>query len=78
MTEEESGKPSGQAMYPFTAKNHSFIMRLWWEDDGESGEWRGSIEHVASNTRIYFRNFETAIQFVSGFMNIEDDVQLQR
>lgn len=36
-----------------------FIVRLWWETDGEAaeagGEWRGSVEFLSSGQRVFFR-----------------------
>ncbi len=76
MAEETPDDPHEPGMRALTATNHSFIMRIWREHDGDTGarsEWRGSIEHVASNTRIYFRTLDVAMHFVTSYMQTEDD-----
>jgi hypothetical protein len=45
----------------------SFIVRVWRErGDGPSfgQEWRGSIEHVQSGQRSFFRDLESIAQFM--------------
>jgi hypothetical protein len=45
----------------------SFIVRIWCEsgDSGAaSGEWRGSIEHVSSGQRIFFRDLGAIGRFM--------------
>ena len=44
-----------------------FIVRVWCEcGDGDSAivEWRGSVEHVKTGARSFFRTFETLIDFM--------------
>ncbi len=39
-----------------------FIVRFWWEPSGEAaglaGEWRGSVERLASGQRRFFHRVE--------------------
>ena len=45
----------------------AFIVRVWCErGDGDSAiaEWRGSVEHVQSGTRSFFRNLEAIVEFM--------------
>jgi hypothetical protein len=45
----------------------SFIVRIWRELVGKDGRallWRGSINHVGSNQRLYFRDFESVVEFI--------------
>ena len=45
----------------------SFIVRIWRElvdKDGRALLWRGSINHVGSNQRLYFRDFESVVEFI--------------
>jgi hypothetical protein len=45
----------------------SFIVRVWRElGEGEqpSQEWRGSIEHVGSGERVFFRNLRSIATFM--------------
>jgi hypothetical protein len=44
-----------------------FIVRVWCErGDGDSAiaEWRGSVEHIATGQRAFFRNLESVIEFM--------------
>lgn len=47
----------------------SFIVRVWRET-GEGGkasqEWRGSIEHVQSGKRMFFRELRYIAEFMQG------------
>lgn len=53
---------------PSAHQHHLFVVRVWWEtNDGNSpGEWRGSVEHVASRTKRYFRNMGKLTAFIEG------------
>jgi hypothetical protein len=45
----------------------SFIMRVWRElgaGEEPSQEWRGSIEHVQSGERVFFRNLRAIALFM--------------
>jgi hypothetical protein len=45
----------------------SFIVRIWREfGDGPalSQEWRGSIEHVGSGEKVFFRELGAVAQFM--------------
>jgi hypothetical protein len=44
-----------------------FIVRVWCErGDGDAAvtEWRGSVEHIQSGHRAFFRNLEAVLEFV--------------
>ena len=44
-----------------------FIVRVWCErGDGDStaNEWRGSVEHVESGQRVFFRNLDAVQEFM--------------
>lgn len=44
-----------------------FIVRVWCErGDGDSAiaEWRGSVEHIETGHRAFFRNLEAVIEFM--------------
>lgn len=48
--------------------NHLFIVRIWQEPGaveaaGDEG-WRGSVQHVRSGERIYFRQFSDLNAFI--------------
>lgn len=45
----------------------SFIVRIWrelGEAPGALGDWRGSIEHVPSGHRAYFRDLGAIVPFM--------------
>ncbi|MBG7609482.1 MAG: hypothetical protein IZT55_01310 [Anaerolineae bacterium] len=49
------------------ADTHSFIIRVWHEaqdSDGNILAWRGSIDHVGSNKRLYFQNLDGISNFI--------------
>ncbi|HID87571.1 MAG TPA: hypothetical protein EYP55_09385 [Anaerolineae bacterium] len=53
-------------------KYASFFIRLWQEPrerGGEPPEWRGSIEHVQSRKKRYFKDVETVIAFIQEMTN---------
>ncbi|GAB3352886.1 hypothetical protein [Lysobacter tyrosinilyticus] len=44
-----------------------FIVRVWCErGDGDSAiaEWRGSVEHIETGQRAFFRNLESVLDFM--------------
>jgi len=46
---------------------HSFIIRVWYEAQDSNGNilaWRGSIDHVDSNKRLYFQNLDGIAHFI--------------
>jgi hypothetical protein len=45
---------------------HSFIIHIWHEDEtGENqADWRGSIDYVGNDKRLYFRNPEGILRFI--------------
>ena len=46
---------------------HAFIVRIWHEEDDtdeEVSSWRGSIEHVGEEKRLYFHELEGIIRFI--------------
>jgi hypothetical protein len=45
----------------------AFIIRIWHEvldDRGKIIAWRGSIEQVGSNRRLYFQHWDEMIRFL--------------
>ena len=46
---------------------HAFIVRIWYEpldDAGARTTWRGSVEQVGSDRRIYFQALEELVYFI--------------
>lgn len=45
----------------------AFIVRVWSErrdDEAAAAEWRGSVEHVQSGERTFFRHLESVVDFM--------------
>ena len=48
-------------------RSAAFIVRVWGErgdTDDAVREWRGSVEHVQSGERAFFRHLEQAVAFM--------------
>jgi hypothetical protein len=45
---------------------HAFLVRTWREAGGTnaSAEWRGSVEHLSTKQRRYFRDFADLCAFI--------------
>lgn len=46
---------------------HAFIVRIWPEALNSGGNlltWRGSIEYVGRDKRLYFRDLSEAVHFI--------------
>jgi len=44
---------------------HLFVVRMWREADAApEDEWRGSVEHIGSRTRLYFAGLDTLRAFI--------------
>ena len=54
---------------------HSFIIRVWYEaqdSDGNILAWRGSIDHVGSEKRLYFQDLEGIARFIQEQSGVRD------
>ncbi len=59
---------------------HSFIVRIWSEEDQEARPghrkiWRGSIEHVGQDKRLYFYDLNGILRFIREQASIETRTQ---
>ncbi|AWV07659.1 hypothetical protein C9I47_1972 [Lysobacter maris] len=57
----------GVVMALLEDRTAAFIVRVWSErSDSETvaAEWRGSVEHVQSGQRVFFRHLETVVDFM--------------
>jgi hypothetical protein len=45
---------------------HAFLVRVWREagDASVSADWRGSVEHLSTKQRRYFRDFADLCAFI--------------
>lgn len=49
-------------------RNHAFIVRIWFEPRESSNlpvQWKGTVQHVASNRQRYFNHLEQLIAFIA-------------
>jgi hypothetical protein len=47
--------------------SYAFIVRIWCEAFDEKGNvcnWRGSIDHVGGNQKLYFENLDGIARFI--------------
>lgn len=52
---------------PLEQDIHSFIVRIWYETtDAQEGQpiWRGSIDYVGKNKRLYFQDLNGITRFI--------------
>lgn len=68
----DSGK-TGLQEQELDGNTQSFIVRIWHEAAGEGKAlvWRGSVTHVGSGKRAYFRNLNSLKQFVVDWTGME-------
>ena len=56
------------------SKVHSFIVKLWHEDDGTSAsKWHGYITHVPDAERRYFQDLNEIVSFIKPYLANEAD-----
>jgi hypothetical protein len=50
-----------------TRSQHMFVVRMWHEASAvvPVGQWRGSVEHLASGQRQYFHHLPDMLEFIS-------------
>ena len=52
----------------FESVTHSFVIRLWLEEDNRA-KWRGHITHVPSGTRQYVERLAEIIDFIEPYVD---------
>ena len=51
------------------SKVHSFIVKLWQEDDGTGeSKWHGNITHVPDADRRYFQDVNDIVSFIKSYL----------
>jgi hypothetical protein len=49
-------------------QNYSFVVRVWLESsdraDRKRSVWRGSVEQIGNNQRVYFSEFNEISRFI--------------
>ena len=53
---------------------HSFIVKLWLENEGEANQiaWRGHITHVPSGARRYVKALSDITDFITQYIDGTD------
>jgi len=64
---------SGETMADFEREAHSFVIRIWKEPAGKTGEWRGWINHVQSGQRHYFRDPTAISPIISDYLHDQQE-----
>ena len=53
---------------PEDARTHSFLVRIWLEEDGSPPKWGGQVTHLSSNARRSFRRLPELVRFVELYL----------
>ena len=51
---------------------YAFVIKIWHEPDGASGEWRGEVTDVLAGRVRYFRKLEALTDAVRSLMQREN------
>lgn len=57
-----------QPNLPPDETTHSFVLRLWQETPGQ---WRGTIRHVQSDSRLAFLKLDQAMRWVERYLTAD-------
>ena len=64
------GRAHTNNMISETTDNHSFIVKIWYEETNEQPPqsiWRGRVTHVPSHEQKYFQDFKDLISFIQHY-----------
>ena len=59
----------------FEKTTHSFVIKIWLEKPPEETDkvvWRGRIVHVATGERIFIKDYDEIMAFISPFVEHMD------
>jgi hypothetical protein len=59
-------------MVPAESSSHSFIVKIWLEEEATEADppfWRGHVTHVASGTRCHVQDAGGLIEFLNRYLN---------
>ncbi len=51
---------------------HSFIVKVWLEDESGETSWHGYITHVPSGARRYFKKLSDVTDFIKQYVDGND------
>jgi len=60
---------------------HRFIVRVWLEEGvGPEGSWRGAVDHLGHDRKLYFSSLGDLVDFIHARMSADgtDPVQTIR
>jgi hypothetical protein len=47
-------------------REHRFVVHVWFETGGRAdGQWRGAVEHVGHDRRLYFSSLGDLTAFIN-------------
>ena len=49
----------------FESVTHSFVVRIWLEDEDNRASWRGHVTHVPSGNRQYVERLTDIVDFIA-------------
>ena len=55
----------------FESRTHSFIIKIWLEDE-EQKTWRGHVTHVPDGARRYFENLNEILTFIGAYLQMPE------
>jgi len=61
----------GDGMTPFDSTRHSFILKVWLEEDTQEAAcatWRGQITHVNNGDQRYLQDLDEIRAFVAPYL----------
>jgi hypothetical protein len=65
---------AGEAKGP--RRKYTFLVNLWLEPgrggSAADGDWRGSVEHLASGRRLYFNHIASLVGFLTNWLGRRD------
>ena len=53
----------------FESVTHSFVVRIWLEEDGDRANWRGHITHVPGGERHYVKRLADIVDFIAPYVD---------
>jgi len=51
---------------PQRRSSHSFVLRIWREDDNQP-KWRGRIQHARTGKTVYVQNLQELLAFIQRY-----------
>lgn len=66
-----SGRPRPYHL-PMARSEHRFVVHVWLEDGfGSPGGWRGAVDHLGHDRRLYFSSLGDLMDFIRARMSAD-------